>query len=255
MSAIVVAGKPPAAQFGSKREQRAASSRMRTGRARWQSAKRLVVHSLNPQLADDATDETPVDLASYLYSKRIVYLGMTLVPEVTELIVAELTLLDAESTTKPIYMYINSTGVAKGVDRLGYEHEAFAIYDVMRMVRAPIYTVCVGSAFGEAALLLASGAPGRRAALPSATMMIREPIRRLTQMQATDIDISRKAIRHTNATMARLLAKHTGHSIEKVSEDIRRIRYFSAQEAVDYHLIDQVLVPREDVQKQVSAIS
>ena len=83
----------------------------------------------------------------------------------------------------------------KGGPRFGYESEAFAIYDVMQYIKPPLRTVCVGTAFGEAAMLLAAGAPGMRGALPSATIMIRQPIQRLNQMQASDIDIYRNELR------------------------------------------------------------
>lgn len=83
----------------------------------------------------------------------------------------------------------------KGGPRLGFEAEAFAIYDVMQFVKPPLKTMCVGSAFGEAAMLLAAGNPGSRAALPSATIMLRQPIQRFQQMQASDIDIARNELR------------------------------------------------------------
>jgi ATP-dependent Clp protease protease subunit len=91
----------------------------------------------------------------------------------------------------------------KGSGKLGYEAEAFAIYDTMRYIKPPVATVCVGSAFGEAAMLLAAGEPGRRAALPSTSIMIRQPMQRFTQMQASDIDIYRNELRKTNAEVVR----------------------------------------------------
>ena len=91
----------------------------------------------------------------------------------------------------------------KGSGKLGYESEAFAIYDTMRYIKPAVATVCVGSAFGEAAMLLAAGEAGRRAALPSASIMIRQPIQRFTQMQASDIDIYRNELRKTNAEVVR----------------------------------------------------
>lgn len=204
-----------------------------------------------PQLAGDATEQTPPDLPSYLFKERIVYLGMSLVPAVTELMLAELLYLQYDNASRPIYMYINSTGVAKGAGKLGYEAEAFAIYDTMRYIKPAVCTVCVGTAFGEAAMLLAAGEAGRRAALPSTSIMIRQPMQRFTQMQATDIDIYRNEIRKTNAEVVRLLAKHTGHSEEKISKDINRPRYFNPYEAVEYGLIDRVLEPGEEEVKNV----
>jgi ATP-dependent Clp protease protease subunit len=138
----------------------------------------------------------------------------------------------------------------KGAGKLGYEAEAFAIYDTMRYIKPPVYTVCVGNAFGEAAMLLAAGRSGNRAALPSASIMIRQPMQRFTQMQASDIDIYRNELRKTNSNVVSLLAKHTGHSEEKIAKDIQRPRYFDPYEAVEYGLIDRVLEADDDAVKK-----
>ncbi|XP_039022622.1 ATP-dependent Clp protease proteolytic subunit-related protein 4, chloroplastic [Hibiscus syriacus] len=149
-----------------------------------------------------AWEQPPPDLASYLYKNRIVYLGMSLVPSVTELILAEYLYLQYEDEQKPIYLYINSTGTTKGGEKLGYETEAFAIYDVMGYVKPPIFTLCVGNAWGEAAFLLAAGATGNRSALPSSTIMIRQPIARF-QGQATDVDLARKEVKNVKTELVR----------------------------------------------------
>lgn len=202
--------------------------------------KRGVVTMVIPFLRGSAWEQPPPDLASYFYKNRIVYLGMSLVPSVTELILAEFLYLQYEDEQKPIYLYINSTGTTKGGEKLGYETEAFAIYDVMRYVKPPIFTLCVGNAWGEAALLLASGAKGNRAALPSSTIMIKQPIARF-QGQATDVDLARKEIKNVKAELVALYAKHIGKSPEQIEEDIRRPKYFSPSEAVEYGIIDKVL--------------
>jgi ATP-dependent Clp protease, protease subunit len=202
-------------------------------------------------LAGDATEQTPPDLPSYLFKERIVYLGMSFVPAVTELMLAELLYLQYDNPTRPIFMYINSTGVAKGAGKLGYEAEAFAIYDTMRYIKPPVYTVCVGNAFGEAAMLLAAGKQGNRAALPSASIMLRQPMQRFTQMQASDIDIYRNELRKTTNHVVNLLATHIGHSEEKIAKDIQRPRYFNAYEAVDYGIIDRVLEPEDEAVRRV----
>ncbi|KAJ6809771.1 ATP-dependent Clp protease proteolytic subunit-related protein 4, chloroplastic [Iris pallida] len=202
--------------------------------------KRGAVTMVIPFLRGNAWEQPPPDLASYLYKNRIVYLGMSLVPSVTELILAEFLYLQYEDEEKPIYLYINSTGTTKGGEKLGYETEAFAIYDVMRYVKPPIFTLCVGNAWGEAALLLASGAKGNRAALPSSTIMIKEPIARF-QGQATDVELARKEIKNVKSELVSLYSKHIGKSKEQIEEDIRRPKYFSPSEAVEYGLIDKVL--------------
>ncbi|XWS49168.1 hypothetical protein CRYUN_Cryun13aG0140600 [Craigia yunnanensis] len=202
--------------------------------------KRGVVTMVIPFSRGSAWEQPPPDLASYLYKNRIVYLGMSLVPSVTELILAEFLYLQYEDAEKPIYLYINSTGTTKGGEKLGYETEALAIYDVMGYVKPPIFTLCVGNAWGEAALLLAAGATGNRSALPSSTIMIRQPIARF-QGQATDVDLARKEVKNVKTELVKLYAKHMGKSPEQMKEDIRRPKYFSPSEAVDYGIIDKVL--------------
>ncbi|KAL5228450.1 hypothetical protein ABZP36_016715 [Zizania latifolia] len=201
---------------------------------------RDVVAMVVPFLRGTAWQQPPPDLASFLYKNRIVYLGMCLVPSVTELMLAEFLYLQYEDAEKPIYLYINSTGTTKNGEKLGYETEAFAIYDAMRYIKVPIFTLCVGNAWGEAALLLAAGAKGNRAALPSSTIMIKQPIGRF-QGQATDVDIARKEIRNVKIEMVKLLSRHIGKSAEEIAQDIKRPKYFSPSEAVDYGIIDKVL--------------
>ncbi|XP_021280766.1 ATP-dependent Clp protease proteolytic subunit-related protein 4, chloroplastic [Herrania umbratica] len=202
--------------------------------------KRGVVTMVIPFSRGSAWEQPPPDLASYLYKNRIVYLGMSLVPSVTELILAEFLYLQYEDAEKPIYLYINSTGTTKGGEKLGYETEAFAIYDVMGYVKPPIFTLCVGNAWGEAALLLAAGATGNRSALPSSTIMIRQPIAKF-QGQATDVDLARKEVKNVKTELVKLYAKHIGKSTEQIEADIRRPKYFSPSEAVEYGIIDKVL--------------
>ncbi|KAL6349326.1 hypothetical protein AAG906_033982 [Vitis piasezkii] len=203
-------------------------------------AKRGGVTMVIPFTRGSALDQPPPDLPSYLFKNRIVYLGMSLVPSVTELILAEFLYLQYDDAEKPIYLYINSTGTTKGGEKLGYETEAFAIYDVMGYVKSPIFTLCVGNAWGEAALLLAAGAKGNRSALPSSTIMIKQPIARF-QGQATDIDLARKEVKNVKAELVKLFAKHIGKSPEEIEADIRRPKYFSPSEAVEYGIIDKVL--------------
>ncbi|XP_027920914.1 ATP-dependent Clp protease proteolytic subunit-related protein 4, chloroplastic [Vigna unguiculata] len=204
------------------------------------NAKRGVVTMVIPYSSGSAWEQPPPDLASYLYKNRIVYLGMSLVPSVTELILAEFLYLQYEDDDKPIYLYINSTGTTKGGEKLGYETEAFAIYDVMRYVKPPIFTLCVGNAWGEAALLLASGAKGNRSALPSSTIMIRQPIARF-QGQATDVNLARREVNNVKAELVKLYAKHMEKTPEQIENDIQRPKYFSPSEAVEYGIIDKVI--------------
>ncbi|XP_057822379.1 ATP-dependent Clp protease proteolytic subunit-related protein 4, chloroplastic [Cryptomeria japonica] len=182
----------------------------------------------------------PPDLASYFLSKRIIYLGWPLYWSVFELILGELIYLREEDSDKPVYMYINSTGSTKNGIKLASETQAIALHDVMRTASFPVYTLCVGNAWGEAALLLAAGAKGHRAALPSASIMIKQPII-AAQGQATDIDLARDEVTFGKDLMVKLWAHYTGHSRKKIAEDILRPKYFSPEEAIEYGLIDKVL--------------
>ncbi|CAI7782548.1 unnamed protein product [Closterium sp. NIES-54] len=202
--------------------------------------RRGVVEMVIPFQKGEATQQPPPDLPSYLFKNRIVFLGMSLVPSVTELIMAELLYLQYDSPEKPIYMYINSTGTTKDGEKLGYETEAFAIYDTMRYVKPPIFTLCVGNAWGEAALLLSAGSKGNRSALPSSSIMLKQPISRF-RGQATDIDIMRKEVRNVKGELVKLYSRHTGKSEETIENDIRRPMYLTPDAAVEYGIIDKVL--------------
>jgi ATP-dependent Clp protease protease subunit len=193
-----------------------------------------------PSLQGDASTQSPPDLPSFIFKERIVYLGMTLVPSVTELILAELLYLQYEDNNKPIYLYINSTGTSKEGQKYGYDTEAFAIYDTMKYVNPPVHTVAVGTAWGEAAMLLACGEKGHRAALPSASIMIKQPINAF-RGQATELEIQRKEIRNTKRQTLELLSKGIGRDYEEIEKDINRPKYFNPWEAVEYGIIDQVL--------------
>lgn len=202
--------------------------------------KRDVVTMVIPFSRGSALEQPPPNVASYLLQQRIVYLGMVLLPPVTRLILAEFLYLQHEDEKKPIYLYINSTGTMKGDRAYGHEREALAIYDIMSYIKTPVFTLCAGNAWGDAALLLAAGARGNRAALPSASIMIREPMARF-QGQATDVDIARKEIKNLKAELVEVLSRHTGKPPEVIEADIRRPKYFSPSEAVEYGIIDKVL--------------
>mmetsp|Transcript_945 Transcript_945/g.3612 ORF Transcript_945/g.3612 Transcript_945/m.3612 type:complete len:256 (+) Transcript_945:133-900(+) len=200
----------------------------------------LKIQAVIPSMQGDAANQSPPDLPSFIFKERIVYLGMTLVPSVTELILAELLYLQYEDNAKPIYLYINSTGTSREGQKYGYDTEAFAIYDTMKYVNPPVHTVAVGTAWGEAAMLLASGEKGHRAALPSASIMIKQPINAF-RGQATELEIQRAEIRNTKRQTLELLSKGVGKTYEEIEKDINRPKYFNPWEAVEYGLIDQVL--------------
>lgn len=199
-----------------------------------------VVTRVIPSLIGDAATQPPPDLPSFLFKERIVYLGMTLVPSVTELLVAQFLYLQFEDPGKPIYFYINSTGTTKEDDRLAYDAEAFAILDTLNYIKNPVYTVCVGTAWGEAAMLLAAGEKGHRAALPSSTIMIKEPIA-VKRGQASDLDLARLELREVREEVVKTLAKYTERTIDQISEDIKRPIYMKPERAIEMGIIDKIL--------------
>eukprot|EP00752_Nemacystus_decipiens_P018723 g16786.t1 len=190
---------------------------------------------------DGARVGPPPDLPSLLLHNRIVYLGMPLVPAVTELIIAELLYLNYESASKPVYMYINTPGTSTPDGRaIGFETEAFAISDCMSYIKPPVYTIGVGQAFGLGAMLLASGEKGHRSALPNASIMLHQP-RSMARGQASDIAIKAKEVMANRKTATQMLAEACGKPFDEVLEDSSRTFYMSPDEAVEYGLIDKVL--------------
>jgi ATP-dependent Clp protease protease subunit len=199
-----------------------------------------------PYYGDNFYRTPPPDLPSLLLKERIVYLGMPLVPAVTELIIAELLYLQSDDPDKPIKIYINSTGTSSySGEPIGFETEAFAIYDTLRYIKPPIHTICLGSAMGMAAMLLSAGTKGCRASLPHASIILHQP-KSYAQGQATDIQIRAKEVLANKATMLDILAKTTGQPIEKISKDMDRLFYMTPQQAKEYGLIDRVL-EKEDL--------
>ena len=195
----------------------------------------------------------PPDLPSLLLHNRIVYLGMPLVPAVTELIIAEFLYLQYEDASKPVYMYINSTGTSSpDGQNVGFETEAFAIADTMNYVKMPVHTICVGQAFGMAAMLLASGEKGHRSALPNATIMLHQP-RGSARGQASDIAIKAKEVLYNRKQSFDIIAKASGQDYEKVQKDAMRTKYFSPDEAKDYGIIDKVLRSEKDLPSKAPA--
>lgn len=201
-------------------------------------------------LADGASNEVyvegvrmgpPPDLASLLLHNRIVYLGMPIVPAVTELIVAELLYLNYESTTKPVTLYINSPGTVNSEGRsVGFETEAFAIADTIKYIKPPVHTICVGQAFGAAAMLLSQGEKGHRFCLPNASIMLHQP-RSMARGQASDIAIKAREVMVNRKVQCELIARACGKRVEEVMHDAQRTMYLQPNEAIEYGLIDGVL--------------
>ncbi len=176
--------------------------------------------------------ERSFDIFSRLLRERIIFLGDEIDDELANSIVAQLLLLDSENPEKDIMLYINSPG---GVITAG-----MAIYDTMQLIKADVSTICIGEAASMGAFLLCSGAKGKRMALPSARIMIHQPLGG-AQGQATDIELEAKEILRMKKMLTEIIAENSGQEVEKVVADCERDHYLSAQEAMEYGLIDKVL--------------
>jgi len=185
-----------------------------------------------------ARGERSYDIFSRLLKERIVFLNGQVEDNMANLITAQLLFLESEGPDKDIYLYINSPG---GVVTAG-----MAIYDTMQYIRCDVSTLCVGQAASMGAHLLAAGAPGKRYALPNARIMIHQPLGGF-QGQATDIEIHAKEILKLKDDLNRMMAKHTGQPLEKLSEDVERDYFLSAEAACEYGIVDKVLTSRDDV--------
>ncbi len=203
-----------------------------------------------PYYGDAFYRTPPPDLPSLLLKERIVYLGMPLVPAVTELIIAELLYLQYDDPEKPIKIYINSTGTSSYTgEPIGFETEAFAICDTLRYIKPPVHTICIGAAMGMAAMLLSAGTKGCRASLPNARIILDQP-RSYAQGQASDILIRAKEVLANKATMIDILSRSTGQNPEKIEKDMDRFFYMSPQQAKEYGLIDHVLEGKDLAQPE-----
>lgn len=176
--------------------------------------------------------ERSFDIFSRLLRERIIFLGEEIDDEMANSIVAQLLLLDSENPEKDIMLYINSPG---GVITAG-----MAIFDTMQLIKADVATICLGEAASMGSFLLSAGAKGKRMALPMSRIMIHQPLGG-AKGQATDIEIEAKEIMRIKNMLNGMLAEHTGQTIEKIKADTERDYYMSAQEAVEYGLIDKVV--------------
>ena len=176
--------------------------------------------------------ERSYDIYSRLLKDRIIFLGGQIDDQVANSIVAQMLFLEADNPDKDIHLYINSPG---GVVTAG-----MAIYDTMQYIKTDVSTICVGSAASMGAFLLAAGTKGKRYVLPNARVMIHQPLGG-AQGQATDIEIQAKEILRLKAHLNQMLAENTGRSLEEIERDTDRDHYLSAQEALAYGLVDEVL--------------
>ena len=173
-----------------------------------------------------------------LFDDRIIFLGVQIDDVSADDVMAQLLVLESQDPDRDITMYINSPG--------GSFTAMTAIYDTMQYIRPHIQTVCLGQAASAAAVLLAGGTPGKRLALPNARVLIHQPASGGDRGQASDIEIQAKEIMRMREWLEHAIAKHSKHTVEEVKKDIDRDKILTAQEALEYGLIDQVLTSRKN---------
>ena len=192
--------------------------------------------SLVPYVIEQTSrGERSYDIFSRLLKERIVFLGEEVNATTASLIVAQLMFLEAEDPEKDIHFYINSPG--------GSVTDGFAIYDTMNYVKCDVATYCMGMAASMGAFLLAGGAKGKRYALPNAEVMIHQPLGG-AKGQATEIEIAAKQILRTKEKLNQILAENTGKPIEVIAADTERDNWKTAEEALEYGLIDHIITTR-----------
>ncbi|MBQ7564097.1 MAG: ATP-dependent Clp endopeptidase proteolytic subunit ClpP [Lachnospiraceae bacterium] len=192
--------------------------------------------SLVPVVVEQTSrGERSYDIYSRLLKERIVFLSEEVNSVTASLVVAQMMFLEAEDPEKDIHFYINSPG--------GSVTDGYAIYDTMHYVKCDVATYCMGMAASMGAFLLAGGAKGKRFALPNAEVMIHQPLGG-AKGQATEIEIAAKQILRTKQNLNRILAENTGRPIEEIARDTERDNWMTAEEALEYGLIDKIIENR-----------
>ena len=180
--------------------------------------------------------ERSFDIYSRLLNERIVFLGTQVDDQVANLIVAQLLHLESADPEKDISLYINSPG--------GVVYSGLAIYDTMQFVKPDVQTICFGVAMSMGSLLLAGGAPGKRMTLPNSRILLHQPSGGF-QGQATDIEIHARETLELRRRLDEIYARHTGRPVEQVHEDMDRDRYYTAEQALEYGIVDRVIASHE----------
>lgn len=194
------------------------------------------INSLVPMVVEQTSKgERSYDIYSRLLKERIIFMVGQVEDHMANLIVAQMLFLESENPEKDIYLYINSPG--------GSVTAGMAIYDTMKFIKPDVSTMCIGQAASMGAFLLSGGAKGKRHCLPNSRVMIHQPLGGF-QGQASDFEIHAKEILSIKEKLNRLMSEHTGQPFERVAEDTDRDNFMSAQQAVDYGLVDSVLSQR-----------
>ncbi|MBW2558316.1 MAG: ATP-dependent Clp endopeptidase proteolytic subunit ClpP [Deltaproteobacteria bacterium] len=192
-------------------------------------------------IEQDGRGERAFDIYSRLLRDRIIFLGSAIDDDVSNLVIAQMLYLESEDPDRDIFFYLNTPG--------GVVSAGLAIYDTMRYITPPVSTVCMGQAASMGALLLAAGKKGKRFALPNSRIVIHQPLGG-SQGQASDIGIQAKEILRLKQDLNNILAKHTGQPVEKVEQDTDRDYYMTSSQALEYGIIDEVIVKRVSGSKE-----
>lgn len=195
---------------------------------------------LNPLIYEKtANGEEIYDVFSRLMKDRIVFIGEDITPDLVNCLVSQLLWLEKQEEDEPIHLYINSGG--------GDLTSMFAIYDIMQLVKSPIYTYCLGIAASAAAVLLSAGSKGNRYALPNSEIMIHQPLAFGVEGQVTDVSIISRQLERSKTNMIKILARHSGKSYEQVEADCQRDLWLNPTEAIKYGLIDKMTTPSKEL--------
>ena len=196
----------------------------------------MILNTFDPEVIEGGRGERPMSLWARLLRDRIIFLGTPIDDMVANIITAQLLYLQMSDPKKDIDLYINCPG--------GSVTSGLAIYDTIQFLSCDVKTFCIGQAASMAAVLLAAGSQGKRFALPNARIMIHQPWGGV-QGQATDISIQAKEILRIKDRLNEILARHCGQAIESIARDTDRDRFMTADEAVAYGIVDQVVPPRK----------
>jgi ATP-dependent Clp protease, protease subunit len=198
---------------------------------------RATTSSLVPMVLEQTSrGERSFDIYSRLLNERIVFIGQPIDDDIANLVVAQLIHLESDDPDKDISVYVNSPG--------GSLHAGLAIYDAMQYVQPDVQTLCYGMAMSAASLILTGGTKGKRYSLPNSRILIHQPSSGF-QGQSTDIEIHAKEVIELRRLLDEIYSRHTGQTVEQVHDDMERDRFFSAQQAVDYGLVDRIITARE----------
>jgi ATP-dependent Clp protease protease subunit len=187
-------------------------------------------------LEQTSRGERSFDIYSRLLNERIIFIGQQIDDDIANLVVAQLIHLESDDPDKDISVYVNSPG--------GSLHAGLAIYDAMQYIRNDVSTLCYGMAMSAGSLILTGGAKGKRYSLPNSRILIHQPLGGF-QGQSTDVEIHANEMLELRRLLDEIYSRHTGQSPEQVHDDMERDRFFSAEQAVEYGLIDRIITARE----------